>query len=116
MPWTEPAVRERRSSHICVAELDMKKIRLRQDVVLRTVAGETMLIAVRDAVRECVPLRVVNKTAAIYLKELEKPCTEEDLVLAAAKIFDADPEVLRSDIRAFVRELRSEKYLEEVTC
>lgn len=90
-------------------------MRLRRDVVLRTVAGETMLIAVLDAVRECVPLRVVNETAAIYLKELEEPCTEEDLVRAAAENFDEEPEVLRMDIRAFIKELASEKYLEEVT-
>lgn len=92
---------------------NMKMIRLRPDVVLRTVAGSTMLIAVLDAIGECPVMREVNDTAAVYLRELDKSCTEDDLVRLAEEMFDAEPELLREDIREFLNDLRRQKYLIE---
>ena len=72
-----------------------------------------MLIAVLDAIGECPVMREVNDTAAVYLRELDKSCTEDDLVRLAEEMFDAEPELLREDIREFLNDLRRQKYLIE---
>lgn len=86
-------------------------VRLRPDLLLRTVAGIPLLIAVGDAAEECAAVRGLNTTAAVLLERLALSCTEEQMVKYAAEVFDAEPERLKEDIYEFLAELRKGNYL-----
>ena len=96
-----------------IENIDSAMIGLRPDVLLRTVAGVPLLIAVGDAVAECAGMRALNTTAAVLLDRLTQTCTEEELIKYATNVFDAEPEHLKEDILEFLAELRKGSYLIE---
>lgn len=93
--------------------IDSDVVRLRLGLLVRTVAGVPLLLAVGDAADECAAMQGLNTSAAVLVERLVQPCTEEQLIEYAAKVFEAEPEQLREDIHGFLEELREGNYLVE---
>lgn len=93
--------------------IDSDAVRLRSDILLRTVAGVPLLIAVGDAATECAAMQGLNTSAAVLVERLVRSCTEEQLVEYAAGVFETEPEQLKKDIHGFLEELREGNYLIE---
>ena len=87
--------------------------RVHPQVALETVAGRHFLIAYGEAMEKLPYLREINETGAYYWKMAEAGCGTDDMLTAAAEIYDAPPEILRRGLQGFLRELTENGYLFE---
>lgn len=85
-------------------------------VTLETVAGRHFLIAYGEARGNLPYLREVNETGAYYWQMAEAGTDTEDMLTAAAEVYDALPEILEKGLRFFLRELIDEGYLMVENC
>ena len=70
--------------------------------VVRTVAGETLLIPVGAATRNFNGMILLNETGAFLWETLHSPRSESELVQTLLETFETDPETALSDIRDFL--------------
>lgn len=70
--------------------------------VVRTIAGETLLIPVGAATQDFNGMILLNETGAFLWEALQEPKTEDALTAALVDAFETDPETALSDIRKFI--------------
>jgi hypothetical protein len=76
-----------------------------QAVVARVVAGETLIIPVRDGVGDLASFYSLNSTGSLIWKLLGSPRTETQLAMAFAQEYEVDPEIARRDVADFLDEM-----------
>lgn len=76
--------------------------RANDQFVVRTIAGETLLIPVGVATQDFNGMVLLNETGAFLWEALQEPKTEEALAAALVDAFETDPETALSDIRDFI--------------
>jgi len=76
-----------------------------QAVIARVVAGETLIIPVRDRVGDLASIYSLNSTGSLIWKLLGSPRTVTQLAMAFAQEYEVEPEMVRQDIADFLNEM-----------
>lgn len=86
-------------------------MKLKSTIILRKIAGETILVPVgEDAVRVN-GLITVNEVGALICEQLKEERTVEALVAAVTAQFDVDAQTARADITSFIHTLEENDLL-----
>ena len=86
-------------------------MKLKSTIILRKIAGETILVPVgEDAVRVN-GLITVNEVGALICEQLKEERTVDALVAAVTAQFDVDAQTARADIASFVHTLEENDLL-----
>lgn len=79
---------------------------IKKKVVVRTVAGETMLIPVGETTNEYNGLFTLSPTAACAFSVFRNGGDENDALKAILSEYEIDEETARSDLEEFILSLR----------
>lgn len=90
-------------------------MKVRDQFVLRSIAGEHLLIPVGEAAISVKGLIALSESGALLYGKLRDGCTEEDLLAALRGEYDVSQEEARQDVRAFLEQMRRLNMLEEET-
>jgi hypothetical protein len=82
-------------------------------VVTRAIAGETLLVPVRDNAADLHHIFVLNPLAAHVWARLEGGARLDELVGSVCEAFEVDHEVAERDVRAFIDELQQADLVRE---
>lgn len=82
------------------------KMEIKKRVVMRTVAGETMLIPVGDTTGEYNGLFTLSPTAAAAFSAFQSGGDEKDALRAILDEYEIDEETAKKDIEEFIQTLR----------
>lgn len=74
----------------------------KQDFVVRTIAGETLLIPIGAMTKEFNGMILLNETGAFLWEALKQPRTEDELVGLMLAEFETDASTALSDIKDFI--------------
>lgn len=86
-------------------------MKLKSTIILRKIAGETILVPVgEDAVRVN-GLITVNEVGALICEQLKEERTVDALVAAVTAQFDVDAQTARTDIASFIHTLQENDLL-----
>lgn len=86
-------------------------MKLKSTIILRKIAGETILVPVgEDAVRVN-GLITVNEVGALICEQLKEERMVEALVAAVTAQFDVDAQTARADIASFIHTLEENDLL-----
>ncbi len=86
-------------------------MRLKSTIILRKIAGETILVPVgEDAVRVN-GLITVNEVGALICDQLKEERTMDELIAAVTEQFDVDEQTAQTDIASFIHTLEENDLL-----
>lgn len=86
-------------------------MKLKSTIILRKIAGETILVPVgEDAVRVN-GLITVNEVGALICEQLKEERTVDALVAAVTAQFDVDAQTARADIASFIHTLEENDFI-----
>ncbi len=71
----------------------------------RTVAGETILVPIRERLGDLESIYTLNPVATFVWEHLAQPASLAELTAAALAAFDADPDEVRRDLQDFMSTL-----------
>lgn len=83
--------------------------------VTRQIAGEILLIPIRQTRVDFQRVYLLNDTAAAAWSLLAEPRSLDELVAALAADHNASEQQIRADVEPLVRELVAKEFLEAVT-
>lgn len=83
-------------------------------IVMRQIAGETMLIPINQTGADLQKVYLLNETAAVVWRLLESPQSLESLVEALQQEFDASSVTIKEDIVTLLEDLVSQDFLHRV--
>lgn len=78
-----------------------------QSVVVRVVAGETLIVPIRARVGDLASIYSFNGTAALIWKLLESPRTVTELAAAVAREYEVEAALALRDVTNFVEEVQA---------
>lgn len=85
-----------------------------ENILLREIAGETLLIPVGEMAIKIHGMISLSESGALLWKKLKDGCTEEDLVDAILGEYEVEREIAISDVKEFVDRMRSIGILVEI--
>lgn len=88
-------------------------MKINKNFILREIAGDYVLVPVGKTALEFNGMITVNETGAFLWTALQEECTEESLVNAVLKEYDAGRREAEQDVSDFLEILREKKILEE---
>ena len=80
-------------------------MKLKKNVILRTVVDENLLIPVGEAVTEFNGVFTISPTAAVAFKGIQSGKGEKEILKDILESFDIDENTARNDLEAFLKEL-----------
>ena len=80
---------------------------IKKKVLLRSIAGETLLIPVEETVAEYNGIFTLTPTAKLIFQTISDGGDENDAVNALCGEFDVDRQTAAEDVRDFIESLRS---------
>lgn len=80
---------------------------IKKQVILRSVAGEYMLIPVGETVFQYNGIFMLTESGKILWENIEKGATEEGLAVALMEEYGIDSEIATADVSEFLEMLRS---------
>ncbi len=80
---------------------------IKKQVILRSVAGEHMLIPVGETVFQYNGIFMLTESGKILWENIEKGATEDDLVTALTVEYGIDSDTAKADVQEFLEMLRS---------
>lgn len=80
-------------------------MKIKQGYVLREVAGNYIVVAVGDAVRNFNGIINLNETGAFLWKKLQEGASAEQLKEAMLEEYEVQAEIAERDIKAFIDKL-----------
>ena len=86
-------------------------MKIKDGFILREVAGNYIVVAVGDAVKEFNGIINLNETGAFLWNVLVKGATEEELLDAILNEYEVEKEIAERDVKAFVEKLTEAKIL-----
>ncbi len=86
-------------------------MKIKKDLILREVAGETILIPYGKTVYDANGLFALNELAAFLWGKLPDAETEEDLLAAVLEEYEVGEAEARADIAEFLEKLREMEIL-----
>ena len=87
-------------------------MRIKENFILREVAGTYLVVAVGDAVKEYNAMINLNETGAFLWKELSNGATEDELVSAMTKNYEVSEQIARRDVLGFLQKLKEARLLQ----
>lgn len=81
-------------------------MRVSDQFVLRTIAGENLLIPVGEAAISVKGLIALSESGVLLYERLKSGCTLEDLISALRGEYDVSPEEALRDTQAFLEQMR----------
>ena len=85
-------------------------MRMKEGFVLRTVAGQTVVLPSGDELNLNLMI-TLNETGAFLWEQLQQDTSEENLVQALLEQYEVDEETARASVRRFVGELKDHELL-----
>ncbi len=86
-------------------------MKIKEGYLLREVAGNYIVVAVGEAVKEFNGLVNLNESAAFLWKQLEEDKTEEQLVAALLGEYEVEEQKAKEDVGTFVKKLQEAKLI-----
>ena len=83
------------------------------EVVLREIAGESLLIPVGQTALKIHGMITLSESGLLLWKRLQTECTEDELVEALLTEYQVDRETAVADVKAFIRQMQEVGILEE---
>ena len=80
-------------------------MKIKDGFILREVAGNFIVVAVGNAVKDFNGVITLNEVGAFLWKKLEVGATEEDLVDALLSEYEVEKDVAEADVKKFVDKL-----------
>lgn len=87
-------------------------MKIKQGYILREVAGNYIVVAVGEAVKNFNGIINLNETGAFLWKHLQDGATEEQLKKAMLEEYDVQEDVAQNDIKAFIDKLNEKGLLD----
>ena len=88
-------------------------MRINDELVLREIAGESMLIPVGDEALRLHGMIVLSDSGRFLYEKLRTGMTEEGMVKALTDEYEVDEETAAKDVAEFIGSLREKGVLEE---
>ena len=82
-----------------------------QDVMMREIAGETVLIPVGELAMRFQGIMSLNETGVFLWERMQEDCTEDSLVQAILEEYDTTEACARKDVQAFIKQLQEQELL-----
>lgn len=76
------------------------------DFILRSIAGENLLIPVGEAALEVKGLIALSESGLLLYQQLKKGCSREELISCLLSEYDVSPSEAEADTDAFLEQLR----------
>ncbi len=86
-------------------------MKIKDGFILREVAGNYIVVAVGDAVKEFNTVINLNGTSALLWKKLAEGATEEQLVDALLSEYEVEKETAQKDVKIFIEKLTEAKLI-----
>ena len=86
-------------------------MKIKDGYLLREVAGNYIVVAVGEAVKEFNGVINLNETGAFLWKILQEGATEEQLLNALLEEYEVEKELAEKDVKAFVAKLTEAKLI-----
>ncbi len=86
-------------------------MKIKQGFILREVAGNYIVVAVGNAVKDFNGVINLNETGAYLWKKLQDGADEEGLVKALLEEYEVEEDLARKDVKTFVEKLQGAKLL-----
>ncbi len=80
-------------------------MKIKDGFILREVAGNFIVVAVGNAVKDFNGVITLNEVGAFLWKKLEDGATEEELVDALLSEYEVEKDVAEADVKKFVDKL-----------
>lgn len=80
-------------------------MKVREDLILREVAGENILIPVGEIALDIKGMFTLTESGTLLYRKLTEDCTKEDLVQALLDEYEVDQEKASEDVDAFLEQL-----------
>ena len=90
-----------------------KSLKATSEVVLREIAGESLLIPVGQTALKIHGMITLSESGLLLWKRLQTECTEDELVEALLTEYQVDRETAAADVKAFIRQMQEVGILEE---
>ncbi len=87
-------------------------MKLNENYILKTVAGMPVVVPVGNAVKNIHGMITLNGPAEIIWKALEEGKSYEEIVALIKSEYDANEDVIKTDLDAFLEKLKNYKILE----
>jgi ACT domain-containing protein len=91
-----------------------RKLRRTERAVTRDIAGETLLVPIRDRAGDLHHIFALNPVATHVWNVLTDAASVEQLVASVCATFEVDEEQAERDVTAFLEELRAADLVSEV--
>ena len=82
-------------------------MKVREDLVLREVAGESILIPVGKIALDIKGMFTLTESGTLLYRKLTEDCTKEDLVQALLGEYEVDREKATEDVDTFLEQLET---------
>ncbi len=89
------------------------RLKIRQDFMLREIAGETLVIPVNQAALDFRGIMSLNESGKFLWDRLLEDTTEDALIIALLDVYDTTPAIAKRDVSAFLGQLRAQNILLE---
>lgn len=86
-------------------------MKIKDGFILREVAGNYIVVAVGDAVKEFNAVINLNEISALLWKRLAEGATEEQLVDALLSEYEVEKETAQKDVKIFIEKLTEAKLI-----
>ena len=83
-----------------------------QNMLLREIAGETVLVPVGEAALKIHGMIVLNESGAVLWKALQQDCTRDELIQAILGEYEVDAETAAKDVDDFLAQMEQVGILE----
>ncbi len=87
-------------------------MKIKKDFLLKTVAGQRVVVPTGDNVVNFNAAITLNETAAFLWEQLEKGCEENELLTLLTDAYDVSEETAKKDIEVFLNVLKEHDILE----
>ncbi len=87
-------------------------MKLNENFILKNIAGTAVVVPVGEAVNDVKGMITLNGPAEIIWKGLENGKTIDSIVEEIKNEYDASEDVIRNDVDAFLKKLRTFKILD----
>ena len=87
-------------------------MKIKKDFLLKTVAGQKVVVPTGDNVVNINAAITLNETAAFLWEQLQNECSKEELLTRMTETYDVSKETAEKDIDVFLNVLKEQNILE----
>lgn len=88
-------------------------MRVKENFILRQIAGESLLIPVGEAALAVNGLIALSESGCLLYERLRNDCSRQELIDALLAEYEVSEEIAGADVDAFLEQMRALKMLDE---